>query len=273
MANPLPIPSSHHTSDHPVDLIQEGLETILQNLHLLRDETEALARTKSLFTVHIHQYETDIAHLRHIYKSMKSSLDVTPSFPTPFPPSGPLRSDLKYLAHAEIPWRVTSTDSFYDRGHVRLRYALRLDAILCTIRFNGDGSLFSFTNGATVFLILTADGSLIGTCDLPKARNSADGHTRAICFSPDSRYLAVSGPGSSVTVIEVASRRVVKTLDAHTGDVSTVTFFRGSHKLITGGFDRKLCVWTTRDWKMVKVIQHGGSGKDENIVAVAIAGD
>jgi WD40 repeat protein len=152
-----------------------------------------------------------------------------------------------------------------------------MDAILCTIHFNGDGSIFSFTNGSTVFLILTADGSLIGTCELPKTRHPTDGHPRAICFSPDSRYLAVSGPGNSVTVIEVASRRVVKSLDAHTSHVSTVAFFKSSHKLVTGGFDRKLCVWTTPDFKMVKAIQHGGegmaTGKEENIVAVAIAGD
>jgi WD40 repeat protein len=273
----LPMPGPSHTADQSIDMIHDGLETVLQQMSRLKEENESLVRAKALFTVHIQQYETDIADLRSVYKTMKARFAFVPRLPAslPFPES--IQSDLKSLAHAEIPWRVISTDSFYDRSRVRLRYALRMDAILCTVHFNADGSLFSFTNGSTVFLILTADGSLIGTCDLPEPRIPTDGHARAICFSPDSRYLVVSGPGNSVIIIDVESRRIVKTLDAHTSHVSTVTFFNKSQQLITGGFDRKLCVWSTNDFKMVKSIQHGGdgiaSGKDEDIVAVAIAGD
>jgi hypothetical protein len=265
-----------HVTGHAAESIQEGLESIVQSVSRLKEQNENLHRLKSLLTVHAAQTDVDVEHLRHLYKSLKVQLEAI-AVPRPVPaPSAPL-AESHAIAVVDIDWQLQASDSWFTRSRVRLRYARRLEAILCAIHFNGDGSLFSFTDGATAFLIRTVDGGLVGRCELPKPRDRDDGHARAICFSPDSQLLAVSGPGTSVTVIAVPARQVVTALDAHIKPVSTVAFFKKSPQLITGAFDRQLCVWSTHDFRLLKSITHGNeasaNGTDDMIVAIAISGD
>jgi WD40 repeat protein len=270
--------SSTQDTDQPIERIQNGLDSVIQAVCRLREENDNLERLRSLATIHVRQYESDIERLRCIYKTMKASLDLL----SPTVPPLSMRGDSQNekgtcLAHASVPWDVRSTEPFFTRSHVRLRYALRMESILCTIHFNHDGSIFSFTDGLAVFFIMANDGSLVGSCPLPKSRAPTDSHARAICFSRDSRWLAVSGPVHSVTMIDVQSRKFFKSLDAHASHVSTIAFFNDSERMVTGGFDGKLVVWNTRDFQVVKSIQHGVEngqiGKEEMIVAIAIASD
>jgi WD40 repeat protein len=87
----------------------------------------------------------------------------------------------------------------------------------------------------------------------------------------------VSGPVNSVTIIDVGSRGLVRSLDEHTRHVSAIAFFSDSRKMVTTAFDGRILLWTTGDWKIVKSVQHGpenGSvGKEEMIVAVAIGSE
>jgi WD40 repeat protein len=159
---------------------------------------------------------------------------------------------------------------------VRLKYALDLDSVLCTVRFNGNGSLFAFTDGKIVFIMCTHDGSLVGTVTIPRNPASEDAPPRAICFSPDGRFLAVSAPQHAIIAIEVSTLRVVATLEAHKNSVSAIAFFHNGTKFVSGGFDGKLCVWSVPEfklWRLVEHATHGAVTKDEMIVALAVGSD
>jgi WD40 repeat protein len=91
--------------------------------------------------------------------------------------------------------------------NVRLRHSLILESVLCTIKFNGDGSSFAFTDGKTVYFMNRSDGSTVGKCDLgrPISQPPAKAVSRAFCFSPDSKFLAVAGPNNVTAIIDVLS--------------------------------------------------------------------
>jgi WD40 repeat protein len=258
-----------HAAGHSAEVIQDGLEAITRAVCRLREDSDNLQRLKALLTVHIHQADMDIARLRHLHKALKVKVDAAAA--------APRARERGAVEPTSIDWQVEASDAWFTQSRVRLRYALRMEAILCAVHFNHDGSLFSFTDGAAVFFVRSADGRLVGTCELPRPRSADDGHARAIRFSHDSQLLAVSGPGTSVTVVAVQPRQVVTTLDAHTNPVSTVAFFRKSPRLVTGAFDRKLCVWNTHDFRLLKSIAHGNEaaagGTDDMIVAIAISAD
>jgi WD40 repeat protein len=100
--------------------------------------------------------------------------------------------------------------------------------------------------------------------------------SRALCFSPDSKFLAVAGPANSTIVIDVRSRRIITSLEEHRNLVSTIAFFRDGRRFVTGGFDGKLCVWSVPEFQLLRVIQHGvegKTGKEEMIAALAIGAD
>jgi WD40 repeat protein len=154
---------------------------------------------------------------------------------------------------------------------------LTVESVLCTIRFNSDGSLFAFTNGKTVYFVKQSDGSSLGNCDICRASaENGDAVSRALCFSPDSRFLAVASAGNSTVIVDVASRRTVISLEKHRNIVSTIAFFRTSGRFLTGGFDGKLCVWSLPEFRLIQTLQHGPerlTGQEEMIAAVAIAPD
>jgi WD40 repeat protein len=124
---------------------------------------------------------------------------------------------------------------------------------------------------------MSADGSPVGSCLVPKFDSQSESHPRAICLSLDSCWVAVSGRVNSVTIIDAASLRIVQSLDEHTRYVSAIAFFGDSCKTITGAFDERILHWRIGDWKVAKSIQHvpenGPVGKEEMIVAVAVGRD
>jgi WD40 repeat protein len=217
---------------------------------------------KHLAEISSQQFDSEIAALRTLQKKLKANLDKTHlSFsnqvPTPLPTPPIKWSCLPNKPHCNI----------------RLRYSLTLESVLCTIRFIPDGSQIAFTDGRTVYFISQTDGSTVGTSDLGRSlpEPSTEAVSRALCFSPDSKFLAVSGPNNSTSVIEVATRRRVATLEKHRNIVSTIDFFKTSARFVTGGFDGQLCVWNIPDFKLSQAIQHGLEGKEEMIAAVAVA--
>jgi WD40 repeat protein len=276
------IPATNHPSDQPAEIFQKRFDTLLQSVTRIRSETDDLSRLKNLCVIHIQQYEADLEKLRDVYRVYKSRLDSLNRFPRavmdmapdyPRPPMGHSPPSLATLSLCDIPWRV---EAAAPKTGARLRYALDLGSVLCTVRFNHTGSHFAFTDGKVVFLMCSADGSLVGTVEIPRSPHQEDPPPRSICFSPNGRYIAVAAPQYVITVIEVGPLHVIGQLDAHKHHISSIVFFSDGRQLITGGFDGKLCLWSVPELKLLRMIEHGasgGGGKDEMIVAVALGTD
>jgi WD40 repeat protein len=264
------LPGSH-AADQPAEAICKGLDSLTQTVARLQSEIEDLRRLKNLSMIHYLPHEMDLEKLRQIQKTMKARLDYLNGAPA----AGNSVAGVGFLARAETKWSVASNDPYYRQSTVRLRYSLSTEAILCTIKFNSDGSMFSFTDGKTVYLVNQVDGVIVGTSAIPRApRAQGEQLSRAICFSPDSKFLAAAGPSNTTVIIEVATRKVVKTLEVHRNLVSTIAFFKDGRRFLTGGFDGKLCLWSLPDFQLIKTIQHGSEPqKEEMIAAIAIGVD
>jgi WD40 repeat protein len=80
--------------------------------------------------------------------------------------------------------------------------------------------------------------------DLPQA-----GHDiQSVGFSPDDRYVAVGGKDGSLSMINLATREVVKdTPGAHEAALAVLKFTDDGSKLVTGGDDGKIKTWNLGD--------------------------
>jgi WD40 repeat protein len=122
----------------------------------------------------------------------------------------------------------------------------------------------------------TGDGSLVGAIEITSVSHQEDSPARSIAFSPDGKYLMLSAPMHSIAVIDLPSRSVLTSLEGHKHHVSTLAFFRDGTRMLSGGFDGKLCLWSVPDFKLVKSLDHARNGsvtKDEMIVAIALGSD
>jgi WD40 repeat protein len=239
--------------------IQEGIAAASESVSRLRKEIGDLQRVRDLAIIHLQQLELDTNLLRTIHQELKAKIEAS--------------QGRQRLPSGGVDCRVSSPDAFFRETHVRLRYAIAMDSILCALKFNCDGSLIAFSDRKAVFLIASGDGEVVGKCEVPAlSPQQSDPLPRSICFSADSRFLAVSGQSASVLVIEVASRSIKTSLNLPHHVVSSIAFFQDGHAMVTGGFDGKLCLWSVPEFQLMKVIQHGIEGqtqKKDMIVAVA----
>lgn len=76
-----------------------------------------------------------------------------------------------------------------------------------------------------------------------------DGSVRSLAASP--RYVASGGGDGTIAVFDLRAMRNVGSLVHHEDCVESLQFF-GDQYLVSGGADRRLCLWRASDWAMVK---------------------
>lgn len=69
-----------------------------------------------------------------------------------------------------------------------------------------------------------------------------------LAFSPDGKRLAVGGRGAQVTIRDVASGRITRTLPVQPVHLTAICWPRGAGRLLAAGQDRIIC-WDTRTWQ------------------------
>ena len=108
---------------------------------------------------------------------------------------------------------------------------------------------------------------LPGATDLPDFRvDEYSGAVGALAFSPDGKYL-VAGFGSKRDLIaasspnplkvwEVATRRLIRRLNGHTGYCVSLDFSRDGTLLASGSRDGTAIIWSTETWKATQTLQN-----------------
>ena len=103
--------------------------------------------------------------------------------------------------------------------------------------------------------------------DLPDFRvDEYTGAVGALAFSPDGKYL-VAGFGSKnlfnadvspnpLKVWEVATRRLIRQLDGHTGYCVSLDFSRDGKLLASGSRDGTAIIWSTETWDRARTLQN-----------------
>jgi sugar lactone lactonase YvrE len=76
---------------------------------------------------------------------------------------------------------------------------------------------------------------------------------RALAFSPDGKLLAVGGY-QSLRLWDPQSRKPVRDFDGHTGQVTSVAFFRDGKRLVSSSHDESVRVWDVATGKELKRI-------------------
>ena len=289
-------------NDKSTDDIFDKIAKIEQSLCRLKAETSNLQRYKDQFQIYLQVYQDDYESLKRMYLSLKdrmnaqnsqfdafqSSLQSVQKVPQEVPPNdsnntfqdaiimGPSTGNA--LSHIKLSYSVKSTDPFYNENTVKLRYALDTSNVICSVQFDSTGSRFAFADGRTLFLINTADGSLLASFDIPHTLSQTEVHTRALIFTPDDNYIIISETNFSILVFSIQTRSIAATLKEHKALVSSLLYLPEKNQLISGGFDGALCIWDMNTMTLVKKILHGPTDDEkktskDHIVSLAAAYD
>lgn len=181
------------------------------------------------------------------------------------------------LVPFDLKYELFSNDQFYNTSTIELCYALDATTILCSIQFDSTGERYAFADGKTIFLIQTIDGSIIASIPIPNDHSYDQKHTRELCFSPDDKFILISGSNNSIIIFSIESQSVVGVLEGHTNIVTSLVFLPNSFHLLSGGLDGSLCLWDYNQKTLIKKIQHGETNDSktgkEMITSIALSND
>ena len=183
------------------------------------------------------------------------------------------QEDTSALTQANPSYTIHALDPAYNSDHMKLKYALSTNAVVCSVAFNSDGSKFAFTNTKTIFVINTDNGSIFTKINMLYDPNINDFNPRCLCFTPDSRYIVLGNDESNILVFSVASGQHVKTLKQHTRKISSIIFTNENKYMVTAGYDCLICVWNLEDFSLVNKIVNQTDQPDDMIVAIAVDSD
>jgi len=273
--------------------ILKQLVDISESVKILRAEYLNLQQIQSMSIVHLYQYKHDYEELLKMYNKIKNAIahgipeqqvskpglnnvqkeaEPVRSPTSVAPPKMQATDDIgNSLSIKQTEWSVSNNKPFYNKDHIRLKYSLTTNSVVCSVCYSRDGDKFVFCNSRTAFIIDTKDGSLISQIDIRIGPNAQDYNTRVVRISPDSKYLALGDDEYNVLIFDIETKKLAAVLKEHTKKVSSLVFTSDSLTLVSGGFDRLLCIWNMKDLSLTKKIEHNSKDNDSEEMIVSLA--
>mmetsp|Transcript_1039 Transcript_1039/g.2440 ORF Transcript_1039/g.2440 Transcript_1039/m.2440 type:complete len:510 (+) Transcript_1039:103-1632(+) len=156
----------------------------------------------------------------------------------------PMGEHLVSTSH-DMSWRLwdiaTSSELLLQEGHSRPTYGVAM---------HPDGSL-----------VATSDlGGVVRVWDLRSGKSvmPLTGHGKQVMsldFHPKGMFLATAADDHSVRIWDMRKRRCMHNLLSHNKLISEVSFEKGEGRLmLTSSYDGTVKIWSTTDWRVVKVL-------------------
>ena len=152
---------------------------------------------------------------------------------------------------------------------VDLHVSLDHSSVVCCVRFSHDGEFLATGCNKTTQVYKVSTGELIARLseDASSAPSGADAsatsenakaspavatsassdlYIRSVCFSPDGKFLATGAEDKLIRIWDLATRRIVMTLQGHEQDIYSLDYFPSGDKLVSGSGDRTVRIWDLR---------------------------
>ncbi len=100
-------------------------------------------------------------------------------------------------------------------------------------------------------------------------RGDQQGSLKSVAFSPDGQRIVTGGFGNTAKVWDVASGRVLLTLEGHKGFISSVAYSPDGQRIVTGSQDQTAKVWDAASGKELLTLK----GDTNEIHSVAFSPD
>lgn len=145
---------------------------------------------------------------------------------------------------------------------VVLQSSFSHDSVVCCVRYSWDGEYLATGSNKSAQIYEAATGQSVavfskdnGGGDMGAAPSTGtDSYVRAVCFSPDGKWLITGAEDHVVKVWDVRNRTVKHKLIGHDTDIYSVDASPNGHFIISGSGDKKAKLWSLETGKLLSTL-------------------
>jgi len=143
--------------------------------------------------------------------------------------------------------------------NVRLQNSFAHDSVVCCVRYSWSGQYLATGSNKCAQIFDAATGSKIATFARddngePDEGSHADSYIRAVCFSPDGKWLITGSEDRLVKVWDVRARTVKHRLAGHETDIYSVDASGDGKFIASGSGDKKAKLWDLNTGRLLHTL-------------------
>ncbi|KAJ9077811.1 transcription repressor [Entomophthora muscae] len=116
-------------------------------------------------------------------------------------------------------------------------------SIVCCVRFSHDASYLATGCDRTAQIYDTATAQKISTFPHSSEAVYNTMYIRALCFSPDAKYLATGAEDKLIRIWDLATKSIVHIFQGHAADIYSLEFSSDGRSLVSGAADHTVQFW------------------------------
>ena len=174
-------------------------------------------------------------------------------------------------------WQVTYNPKLFKNIEVNLLETFTHREVVSCVRFSPNNALLATGSNKLISLFDTISCSLYAELEIP---NNSDKEIfiRSVCFSPDSKQLAVGSEDCLIRIWDLESRQVIHSISCHKQEVYAVEYTPDGRYLISGSGDRTMKIISIEEGEPIATLDAFTSlppteFKDYGVTSVAVSTD
>jgi WD40 repeat protein len=169
--------------------------------------------------------------------------------------------DFEYSTDSSLIYAALGkTISVYNIKEKKIIGDINMGSDIYKIAVSGDSNKLALALSDSTILLY----NLTGSTNLFKIKN-LNAIANSIKFISLGHTLLAGLRNGFLIVVDVLSGKIVKIIQAHTGEITAIALFESQSIFSTSGSDGNVCVWDLRDFKLLS-IEHVHSNWVRNIV-------
>ncbi|PVU85755.1 hypothetical protein BB559_006835 [Furculomyces boomerangus] len=171
-------------------------------------------------------------------------------------------------------WLVIFSSDVPKMLDIDLIHTFEHKSVVCCVKFSHDGTMLATGCNHTTQIWDVETGKKISVLVDESVTSSEDLYIRAVCFSPDDKYLVTGAEDNQIRVWDVQKKTIRHVLSGHDQDIYSLDFSPDGKTILSGSGDKTVRLWDIESGKNLHTFSIDDMGpKDAGVTSVAFSPD
>ncbi|PVV02004.1 hypothetical protein BB560_003553 [Smittium megazygosporum] len=158
--------------------------------------------------------------------------------------------------------------------NIDLLHSFDHGSVVCCVKFSNDGTMLATGCNHTTQIYDVESGQKISVLVDDSVPGIDDLYIRAVCFSPDDKYLITGAEDNQIRIWDVKNKVIKHTLSGHDQDIYSLDFSPDGKTIVSGSGDKTVRLWDLETGKNLYTFSIDDMGpKDAGVTSVAFSPD